>query len=82
MKCTSIRLRPFNVGGGFEIILPNGKVVLTDPFFPADQFPGGQTREDVTGADYILPLAFDPAVCPAVAQAVAQAARDTGVARI
>ncbi len=37
---------------------------------------------DKLSRDYILPLAFDPAVCPAVAQAVAQAARDTGVARI
>ena len=37
---------------------------------------------DKLSKDYILPLAFDPAVCPAVAQAVAQAARDTGVARI
>ena len=36
---------------------------------------------DKLAPDYILPLAFDPAVCPAVAQAVAQAARDTGVAR-
>ena len=37
---------------------------------------------DKLSKDYILPLAFDSAVCPAVAQAVAQAARDTGVARI
>ena len=36
---------------------------------------------DKLSKDYILPLAFDPAVCPAVASAVAQAARDTGVAR-
>ena len=36
---------------------------------------------DKLSRDYILPLAFDPAVCPAVAAAVAQAARDTGVAR-
>ncbi len=34
---------------------------------------------DKLSADYILPAAFDPAVCPAVAQAVAQAARDSGV---
>ena len=37
---------------------------------------------DKLSRDYILPLAFDPAVCPAVAAAVAQAARDTGVARV
>ncbi len=33
---------------------------------------------DKLSADYILPAAFDPAVCPAVAQAVAQAARNSG----
>jgi malate dehydrogenase (oxaloacetate-decarboxylating) len=38
--------------------------------------------EDKLSAEYILPYAFDEAVCPAVAAAVAQAARDTGVARI
>ena len=32
--------------------------------------------------DYIIPRAFDKAVCPAVAAAVAKAARKTGVARI
>ncbi len=37
---------------------------------------------DKLSRDYILPLAFDPAVCPAVAKAVAEAARKTGVARI
>ncbi len=35
---------------------------------------------DRLSADYILPAAFDPAVCPAVAAAVAKAARDSGVA--
>ncbi len=37
---------------------------------------------DKLSRDYILPLAFDPAVCPAVAEAVAEAARKSGVARI
>ena len=54
MKTTSLRIRPFNVGGAFEIILPNGRVVLIDPFFTGNDFPGGRSREDVTGADYII----------------------------
>ena len=33
MRKTSVRIRPFNVGGAFEIVLPNGKVILLDPFF-------------------------------------------------
>ncbi len=36
---------------------------------------------DRLSADYILPAAFDPAVCPAVASAVAQAARESGAVR-
>ena len=54
MNTTSLRIRPFNVGGAFEIVLPNGKVVLVDPFFTGNTFLNGETREDVTGADYIL----------------------------
>ena len=54
MKSQSIRIRPFNVGGAFEIVLPNGKVILLDPFFTGNQFDCGKTREDVTGADYII----------------------------
>ena len=38
--------------------------------------------EDKLSADYILPYAFDDAVCPAVAHAVAEAAKASGVARI
>ena len=38
--------------------------------------------EDKLNADYILPYAFDDAVCPAVAHAVAEAAKASGVARI
>lgn len=40
----------------------------------------GLVGEKLSG-EYILPAAFDPAVCPAIATAVAQAARDTGVTR-
>ncbi len=62
MRCTSIKLRPFNIGGAFELVLPNGKVILIDPcftYYNADgsytgEFEGGYTRDDVTGADYIL----------------------------
>lgn len=42
----------------------------------------GLVSADRLSADYIIPEAFDPAVCPAVARAVAQAARETGVARV
>lgn len=54
MKNNSVRIRPFNVGGAFEIVLPNGKVILLDPYFSAVTFDSGKTREDVTGADYII----------------------------
>lgn len=53
MYSQSIRIRPFNVGGAFELILPSGKVVLIDPFF-SNEFDKIHTREDVTGADYII----------------------------
>lgn len=42
----------------------------------------GLVSADRLSADYIIPEAFDPAVCPAVALAVAKAARETGVARV
>ncbi len=54
MKYSSVKIRPFNVGGAFEVKLPNGKVILIDPYFTGVDFEGGFTREDVTGADYIL----------------------------
>ncbi len=38
--------------------------------------------EDKLSSEFILPYAFDPAVCPAVAKAVAEAAKRSGVARI
>lgn len=49
----SLKLRPYNVGGAFEIVLPNGKVILIDPFF-TDEFDKAHTVEDVTGADYVI----------------------------
>lgn len=54
MKISSMKIRPFNVGGAFEIRLPNGKVILIDPYFTGNSFEGGFSREDITGADYIL----------------------------
>jgi hypothetical protein len=41
------------VGAGHEILLPNKKTILIDPYFTGLDF-GGFTREDVGGADYIL----------------------------
>ncbi len=38
--------------------------------------------EEQLSPEFILPYAFDPAVCPAVASAVAEAARHSGVARL
>ena len=57
MKYSSVKIRPFNVGGAFEVKLPNGKVILIDPYFTGVDFEGGFTREDVTGADYCSPTA-------------------------
>lgn len=54
MRKNSIRIRPFNVGGAFEIVLPNGKVILLDPYFTGYEIPGGHTVDDITGADYII----------------------------
>lgn len=53
MKSTSISIRTFNVGGNHEILLPNKKTILIDPFFPGDK-TGDRSRESVSGADYIL----------------------------
>lgn len=50
---TSFRLRTVNSGANHEIVLPNGKVVLIDPFYLDCRFPGF-SRDDVTGADYII----------------------------
>lgn len=53
MKSNSFQMRTFDCGANHELVLPNGKVVLIDPYFIRCDFPGF-TREDVTGADYII----------------------------
>lgn len=53
MFAESLKIRPFNVGGAFEIVLPNGKVVLIDPFF-TDEFDKTHTVEDITRVDYVI----------------------------
>ena len=40
-------------GACYEIRLPNGKVIITDPDISRSN-PGGHTLDEVTGADYIL----------------------------
>lgn len=52
MNIGSIRLR-WIYGACYEIVLPNGKVILTDPFITPNRLDGF-TADDVTGADYIL----------------------------
>ncbi len=59
MKQNCIRFRAMNVGGLFEIVLPNGKVILIDPWFTdidgSDYpFEGGHSREDIERVDYII----------------------------
>lgn len=62
MKRNLLKIRPFNIGGAFEIRLPQGKIILIVPCFTyylADrsihhEFEGGYTRENVEGADYIF----------------------------
>ena len=53
MTSNSFKMRTFDAGANHEIVLPNGKVVLIDPYFIRCNFPDF-TREDVTGADYII----------------------------
>lgn len=53
MKSSSIKIRTFNVSGNHEIMLPNKKTILIDPFFPVGK-TGECSRESVSGADYIL----------------------------
>ena len=52
MYSQSIKIRCFNVGCGHEIVLPTGKTILVDPYYPADE--SGHTQEDIQGADYVL----------------------------
>ena len=50
MICNSFRMRTFDTGANHELVLPNGKVVLVDPYFLECDFDPA----DVTGADYII----------------------------
>lgn len=53
MNCTSFRMRTVNSGANHEIVLPNGKRVLIDPFY-MDCTAKDFSRDDVSGADYII----------------------------
>ncbi|MCI8743981.1 MAG: MBL fold metallo-hydrolase [Lachnospiraceae bacterium] len=48
-----MKIRSFNVGCNHEIILPNGKTILVDPYFP-ETLPQDCQKECICGADYIL----------------------------
>lgn len=52
MLSHSFKMRSFNVGNGHEIVLPSGKTLLIDPYYP-DKTPG-HTQEDIQGADYVI----------------------------
>lgn len=52
MLSHSFKMRSFNVGNGHEIILPNGKTILIDPYYPENV--SGHTQDDIQGADYIV----------------------------
>ena len=67
--------------GVFRGALDARAKVINEPMKHAAAHALAELVGDKLSADYILPAAFDPAVCPAVAQAVAQAARDSGVAQ-
>jgi hypothetical protein len=61
MKTPSIKMRTFGTGQFHEFVLPNGKVLLIDPFwgFPGDDgYYGdglwGHSPNEITGADYII----------------------------
>ncbi len=59
MKQSCIKFRAMNVGGLFEIKLPNEKVILIDPWFTdidgSDYpFPEGHSRDDIERVDYIF----------------------------
>ena len=50
MLSQSLKFRCFHVGGGHELVLPGGKTILIDPYYPDRNHP----QEDIQGADYIL----------------------------
>ena len=45
-----MKIRSFNVGCNHEIILPNGKTILVDPYFP-ETLPQDCQKECICGAD-------------------------------
>lgn len=53
MKSGGVKIRCMNVGCNHQIALPNGKVILIDPFFP-ETLPKECRKESVQAADYIL----------------------------
>ena len=53
MTTNCCKIRTYDCGGNHEIVLPNGKIVLVDPYFVDCHFDNF-TRDDVTGADYII----------------------------
>lgn len=52
MEVQGLKLR-WIYGACYEIVLPNGKVIVTDPFITPDKLRGFHI-DDITGADYIL----------------------------
>ncbi len=53
MFTSSLKIRGFNAGCAHEIILPNGKTIIIDPFFVGPHMEG-HSIDEITGADYIL----------------------------
>lgn len=54
MKSCSMKIRAFNVGACVEFLLPNGKTVLVDPYFPNDGEIGCFENSVITACDYII----------------------------
>ena len=52
MESKGLKLR-WVYGACYEIVLPNGKVIITDPYITPNDLDGF-TIDDITGADYIL----------------------------
>lgn len=44
MKSNSFQMRTFDCGANHELVLPNGKVVLIDPYFIRCDFPASPGR--------------------------------------
>ena len=62
MKSNSIKMRTFGCGQFHEFVLPNGKVLLIDPYWGFGKNPDGyyddglwgHDPDEITGADYII----------------------------